>query len=276
MAKISSRNQLIDMCLARLGFPVLTIQVSPEQLEYNIDHVFNFYRDYATSGVESVYLSYQVTAADITNKFITLSDNIMSVSKILPVKQKSKYGIVISPFGSGQGTLDTLSGQIGQGGGMPGVLTAGNYDLHGMCQSGQGGTSSIVGMVMNSQIYQHLSQFFYDDTQLVTSFSRNNGKLFFATGVPVEAGEFIVMEVDAIIDPESATRFYNNRWIASYATSVIKHQWASNLSAFSGIALPGGGEINGSKMLDEAKTEMKDLEQELRDEETLDIYIGWN
>lgn len=63
MATPSTRQQLIDYCLRKLGHPVLEINLDDDQIEDRIDEAFQFYRDFHFDGVETVYLSEKITAS---------------------------------------------------------------------------------------------------------------------------------------------------------------------------------------------------------------------
>ena len=67
-----------------------------------------------------------------------------------------------------------------------------------------------------------------------------------------------------MIDPADATLVFNDWWIKKYLTSSIKRQWGQNLIKFQGVALPGGVQLNGRQLYDDAVAELQVLEQELR------------
>ena len=62
MAKPTSRTELIDYCLRKLGHPVLEINIDDDQLEDRIDEAFQYYRDFNYDAVEKIYLKTQITA----------------------------------------------------------------------------------------------------------------------------------------------------------------------------------------------------------------------
>ena len=70
MAKPSTRQELIDYCLRRLGAPVLEINVDDDQIDDAIDDALQYYRERHYDGVERMYLKHLFTAADET-KFDT-------------------------------------------------------------------------------------------------------------------------------------------------------------------------------------------------------------
>jgi len=84
MAHPSSRTELKDYCLRKLGFPVIDINVDEDQLEDRIDDALYMYRTYHYDGTERCYLAHQVTAGDISNTYITLADSIVGISQVFP------------------------------------------------------------------------------------------------------------------------------------------------------------------------------------------------
>jgi hypothetical protein len=81
MASVTTRQQLIDYCLRRLGHPVIEINVDDDQVEDRIDDAFQFYREYHYDAVEEVYLKAQVTASNII--LTTSTANSFGVGEIL-------------------------------------------------------------------------------------------------------------------------------------------------------------------------------------------------
>jgi hypothetical protein len=81
MASVTTRQQLIDYCLRRLGHPVIEINVDDDQVEDRIDDAFQFYREYHFDAVEEVYLKAQVTASNIV--LTTSTANTFGVGEVL-------------------------------------------------------------------------------------------------------------------------------------------------------------------------------------------------
>jgi hypothetical protein len=76
-------------------------------------------------------------------------------------------------------------------------------------------------------------------------------------------GEFLLVEAYQVIDPNTFTDAWGDRWLASYCTAKIKYQWGSNLTKFTGMQLPGGVQFNGEKIMDDAKAEIEKMEEEM-------------
>ena len=56
---------------------------------------------------------------------------------------------------------------------------------------------------------------------------------------------------------------WNDRFLKKYATALIKLQWGNNLSKFSGIQMPGGVTLDGVRIANEAREEIKEVEEDL-------------
>jgi hypothetical protein len=56
---------------------------------------------------------------------------------------------------------------------------------------------------------------------------------------------------------------WSESWLKHYTTALFKKQWGQNLSKFSNMLLPGGVSIDGQSILDQANSEINDLEQDL-------------
>ena len=63
--KPSTRQQLIDYCLRRLGAPVLEINVDDDQIDDLVDDALQYFQERHFDGVEKMYLKYQLSEEDI-------------------------------------------------------------------------------------------------------------------------------------------------------------------------------------------------------------------
>ena len=66
----TSREQLKQYALRRLGYPVIEINIDDSQIEDRIDDALQFFAEYHFDGVERCYIKKQITQADIDNKYI--------------------------------------------------------------------------------------------------------------------------------------------------------------------------------------------------------------
>lgn len=65
MAQPSTRQELIDYCLRKLGAPVLEINVAEEQVEDLVDDAIQLFNERHFDGVYQTYLKYEITQQDI-------------------------------------------------------------------------------------------------------------------------------------------------------------------------------------------------------------------
>jgi len=79
----------------------------------------------------------------------------------------------------------------------------------------------------------------------------------------VDEGHYIIVEAYEVVDPETWTDAWGDRWLQNYCTAKIKYQWGSNLTKFTGLNLPGGVQFNGEKILDDAAAELAKMEEEM-------------
>jgi hypothetical protein len=88
-------------------------------------------------------------------------------------------------------------------------------------------------------------------------------------------GGYVVLECYRALNPTEFVKVYSEPWLKHYVTALFKKQWATNLSKFQGVQLPGGVTIDGQGMYQQAMQEMKDLEDELVQKSApLEFYLG--
>lgn len=247
MAKITSREQLKDYCLRRLGSPVIEINVDDDQIEDRIDDAFQFYREYHYDAVELVYLKHQFTEEEIEQQYIELSDLIVGVNRILPFTNRSRgldifdirYQILIN-------------------------------DLYSLMS-----TDLIYYSMVKTQL-ELINQLLVG--QKPVRFNRHMNRLYIDMDWAADAsvGEFIIVECYRILDPNTYTDVYDDMFLKRYSTCLIKRQWAENLKKFSGIQLPGGVTLNGDTLYQEAMDEIRQIESEIQDkfELPVDMFVG--
>ena len=85
MATPSTRQGLIDYCLRRLGSPVLEINVDDDQIEDRVDDALIKYREFHSDATVRIFLKHQMTADDITNKYIPISADIPIIERVFPI-----------------------------------------------------------------------------------------------------------------------------------------------------------------------------------------------
>ena len=75
----------------------------------------------------------------------------------------------------------------------------------------------------------------------------------------VRVDDYIILDCNRLVDPNDFTRVYNDSFLKLYLTSLIKRQWGQNLIKFQGVKLPGGVELNGRQLYDDAQKELDSI-----------------
>jgi hypothetical protein len=80
----------------------------------------------------------------------------------------------------------------------------------------------------------------------------------------MSVGSYLLIECYRALNPAESSRVWNDSFLKKYATALIKRQWGSNLSSkFRGMKLPGGVELNGREMYDDAQRELDIIEEKM-------------
>lgn len=251
MAVPNSRSTLIDYCKRRLGDPVIEINVDEDQLEDRVDEALQYYQEYHSDATVRTYLKHLVTATDVSNEYISLSTDILFVSKLFPLSSSFnssfnffdiKYQMMLNDIAD----LQNFAGDLAYYEQMQQYLSLLDIKLNGHAQ---------------------------------VQFQRKQNRLYifgdFQDG-DIKAGEYLVAEVYQIVDPTTHTSVFNDMWLKEYTTALIKQQWGANLIKFDGVQLPGGIVLNGRQIFDDATTDIDKLRETIRSEHEMppDFFVG--
>lgn len=253
MATPTTRSELKDYCLRKLGFPVIDINVDDDQLEDRIDDALGKFRDYHYDGTEKVYLAHKITNADILNKYVKLADSIVGVNRVFPFSGSS----VSSTSSSGFNIFDI------------------NYQLR---------LNDFYNLTSSSYTYyviaqEHLSML---DMIVTGEFPYTYNKKINKLNVLTDwAGKFVVnnylcFEATRVVDADCYSKVFNDTWVKEYTTALFKEQWGANITKYANYTLPGGLVVNGEKIYNDAVIEVAALEDKLRDvyEEPPQMFVG--
>jgi len=234
MAIPTTRAEFKEYCLRKLGKPVIEINVDDDQVDDRIDESLKYFYDYHFDGSEKIYYKHAITSTDRTNKYITLPENIIGAVRVFPVGDPSITG----------GDLFNIRYQIALN------------DLY---------TLTSVSMVPYYMAMSHIAliQEILVGQQPIR-YNRHTNKLYVDMDwEKVDDGSFLLIEAYEVINPDTYTDAWGDRWLQAYCTEKIKYQWGSNLTKFTGMQLPGGVQFNGEKILEDAKAEITRLETEM-------------
>lgn len=247
---ITTRQELIDYCLRSLGAPVLEINVDEDQVSDRIDEALQFYQEYHSDAIIPVFIEYQLTATDVTNKYVPVPDSLTSVERVLPFGTNTYGGgIFDARYQMSLNDVYLLRGGI-----------MGSLAYYQQTMSHMNLVNSIFNPVIPTRYSRHMDRLYIDgnwESDLLE-------------------GSYIIIDGNQIIDPETYTQVYNDFYLKKYATALIKKQWGSNLIKFEGMQLPGGVTMNGRQLFEDANAELEKLEEEIRLvwEKPVDFFMG--
>jgi hypothetical protein len=265
---IDTRQKLVDYCLRQLGAPVVEINVDDDQINDRVDDAMRYMSEYHFDGVERLYLKYKLTQADIDRKYLLLeSDNTESLT------YDQRYQ-TITEAGLTGGTPEHLTGGV-----VPidnlitsvtGIFhvsqqTIDMFDVRYQYALNDLYTFGTIDMIQYDLTQQYLSllrQFLSPEKKV--NFSRVTNKLeIYMDWRIVRPGAYLIIDCYRILDPRVHTEIYEDRMLKKYLTALIKRQWGTNMSKYSGIKLPGDVTLRGVDITNEAEKEINEIEKEI-------------
>ena len=260
MAQPTSRQELVDYCKRKLGAPVLEINVADEQIDDLVDDAIQFFQERHFDGVAQTYLKYQITQEDIDR------------------------GKGVLPGATGTTSTSTTTSIAGQN------KTFTYYETSNFLQIPSSvigvnkifhfeGSNSLSSGMFNIKYQLFLNDIYYwGSTELLTysmvktyledidwllttqkqiRYNKRMDRLYLDIDWgSVKVGEFLVIDCYRILNPNDYSKVWNDSFLKMYLTSLIKRQWGQNLIKFQGVKLPGGVELNGRQIYDDAQREI--------------------
>ena len=275
MAKPTTRQGLIDYCLRRLGAPVLEINVDDDQIDDLVDDTIQFFNERHFDGVERMYLKYQVSQADIDRargltSGTTTVDSVGGVGVVTTTATStdSGAGSFTSTFYENSNFIQVPDSVIGiekvfkfNTSEISGSMFSINYqlflnDLYRF---------DSIDLLQYSMVKSYLSDI---DMLLTTDkqvrFTKNQDRLYIDTDWgSLSAGDFLVIDCFRALDPDNFSKIYNDSFVKRYLTALIKRQWGQNLIKFRGVKLPGGIELNGRELYEDAEKELDEIKSKM-------------
>ena len=262
MAQPSSRQELIDYCKRKLGAPVLEINVADEQVEDLVDDAVQFFQERHFDGVAQTYLKYQITEDDInrgrapggsqpTVGIVTTSESttIAGTAVTFSYQETSNY-LQIPPSVIGVQKIFHFDGSNTVTNNMFSV----KYQLF-LNDIYYWGSTELLTYAMTKTYLEDID--FLLTTQKQIRFNKRQGRLYLDIDWgSVSPGDYLVIDCYSTLDPNDYSRVWNDSFLKMYLTSLIKRQWGQNLIKFQGVKLPGGIELNGRQIYDDAQKEL--------------------
>ena len=242
MAQPTTKADFIEWCLRKLGKPVIEINVDEDQVDDRVDEALSYYWDYHFDGTEKTFLKHVLTSTDITNKYITIAENIIGVVNIFDIGDSLSVNNLFNI--RYQFALNDM------------------YDMS---------SYRLQEYMMAMQHIQFIEEMLVGKQPI--RYNRHVNRLHIDMDwEKVSAGDYVVAECYQIVDPATYADVYKDRWLQNYATAKIKYQWGSNLTKFNGMQLPGGVTFNGEQILSDAREEIQRLEEDMISSYSLPVH----
>ena len=278
--RITSEEKLIEYIRAKLGEPVIEVEVTQDQIGYIIDSVIHKFSDFAHAAQQNV--GFIIPSDPEISEYI-LDDRVQAILGCslggtlgqVPGQGNNANGISLGAFGTiGIGYVPhiTLQGEVSS-------LETGGSAVSGNANGVAGGVSSArnshglsrMADTFVMQAHRESMQTLYDRA---VNYSFNAGtktlKLFEKI-----AGNILIDANIEYIPNRDYDEIYNETWIKEMCVSLTKKQWGSNVGKYD-APLIGGANINYADMKSEAEQEIETLDQQLLDRyaPALGIFSG--
>ena len=281
MAKPASREELTNYCLRQLGEPVVEINVADEQIEDLIDDGIQYFQERHFDGVERMYLKYKLTEDDINRGQAT---NETGSSNTLGITTTSGISTTVSGMSDMTNSFYETSNFIQVPDSVIGVEKIFKFDSSTI----SGGMFSIKYQLFLNDLYKFnsvdllqysMTKTYLDDIDFLLTtykqlrFNKRQGRLYIDMDWGSETKDtYLIIDCYRILDPNTFTNVYNDSFLKKYVTALIKRQWGQNLLKFRGTKLPGGVELNGRELYEDAQRDLDDIKQRMIQEYELPPY----
>ena len=265
MAVPTSRGQLINFGLRKLGYPVLEINLDTDQIHDALDDTLQLYQERHYNGIERMFLKYKITQDDIDRGTAKGTDG---VGIVTTTGIQTSNVTVSNNFYESSNFLSVPDHVIG-------VNKIFKFDTSSI----SGGMFSIKYQLFLNDLYYFnsvellqyaMTKTYLEDIDFLLTtdkqirFNQRQDRLYLDIDWgSQEEGEFLVIDCFRALDPESFTQVYNDYFVKLYLTALIKRQWGQNLIKFRGVKLPGGLELNGREIYDDAEREIERIREKM-------------
>ena len=261
MATPSTKATLKTYCLRALGFGVIDINVSDDQVDDRLDEALQYFAQYHYDGIERMYLKHLITSDDVTrarsDASTTATDTIDSSitatwkegKNWIPVPNSVVSVVKVFPFtdtGGGSNMFDI------------------RYQLR-LNDLFDFSSTSVIQYELTMQNIDLLEHILVGETPI--RFNQHQNRLYidmdWENDVTADV-DYIIIECYRKLDPTTYTDVYDDIYLKRYATTLLKKQWGANLSKFNGVTMLGGVTMNGEQLYTQALEEQNKLEEEIQ------------
>jgi len=268
MAKPSTRQGLIDYCFRKLGAPVLEINVDDDQVDDLIDDALQLFNERHYDGVERMFLKYQLTQEDLDRGKAANTNGVGIVTTTGNSTNVSGVGTITSNFYETSNFIQVPDAVVG-------IEKIFKFDSSTI----SGGMFSIKYQLFLNDLYRFnsidllqysMTKTYLEDIDFLLTadkqirFNKRQSRLYLDIDWKAqEVDSYLIIDCYRALDPTEFTKVFNDPFLKLYLTSLIKRQWGMNLIKFKGVKLPGGIELNGREIYEDAERELENIRQRM-------------
>ena len=270
MAQPTTRQELINYCKRKLGYPVLEINVADEQIEDLVDDAVQYFQERHFDGVEQMYLKYIITQDDINRgrasttgsagiTTTTATSSIVGVAVTFNYVENSNY-IQIPPAVIGINKIFKIGGNN--------TISQSMFNVQYQLMLNDVYYFNSIELLSYTMVKRYLEDIsFLLTPEKNIRFNQRQDRLYLDMDWgALSVGQYIIIDCYRILDPNDYPRVWNDSFLKPYLTSLIKKQWGQNLIKFRGVKLPGGVELNGREIYEDAINELDDIKKRMMNE----------
>lgn len=238
MGYITSKSSFRTYIRQMLGEPVITVELTDEQLDNNINLAVEHYIEFIEGGVQL--------------RFMNLTTEAGKDEYTLPIETYAIY----KTYDTSNIKVDTV---------FPDRLASEAYATY-MQQA------DLLSLHITRTYLENLDYLWR--VIPIIEYNSLTRKLFFLE--PHDEVKSIGIVYYHRTDTSDNSPIYDHLWIKKYATALCKKQWGVNLTKYTGSILPQGLTMNGMEYYNQAITELDQLKDELYSTWRLpvDFFVG--
>jgi hypothetical protein len=232
----TTKAEAIDFIKLKLGHPYQQIEISNEQFDAIISEALEFYTKNVYEGTAKalVVLTTTHNVMEYDLGATGYPGNIWAISEI--INGESFSGMFPIPYGFTESDINFL------------------FNL-GKLHAGTTITDFSVTM-QNIELYKTMMI-----PKMAWDFNFNTNVLTFTTN-PGDKNYLMNCVLLADYEGNSTSKFWANTFFLDYATAIAKIYWGYNLGPkFTGLNLPGGGQIRPDTLIDKGESEKEKLQE---------------
>lgn len=239
---VTSRTELQNYILRKLGQGVVDVEITPDQMSDIIDDTLQRFSEEVEDGVQESILVVPLTKGTTQ---VLLDDTVMGISSVFYGKGNQKSSSAIDPF---------------------------NYsmyqsDIWKFLYNTDGTASNIY---ITKSYFETLKTMF--DVDISFDFNHQTKLLNLLQTINYDT----LLAMSVFKDTRDNDKIWNHQFIKKYSTGLAWRQWSNNIAKYNGSILVGGMEINADTMKNNADTLLQEVEEEIQDKWTtpLGIFLG--